>query len=246
MRIRGTIKDTDTADWSLSLAPVEITEGRAETGAVTVSVSKAHERAQTVTLELSGAAVEGTDYTIGSRSLTLAPRAAFGGDRDFASLYNGEDSNDKTVIVTAKRDDGGEVIGTQTLTIRNNDTRPGAPVGLSAGADGADRIDLSWTAPEDAGGLPVTGYLIEVSEDAGNNWRDVVEDTGVDGNDLRPHGSDGREHVPLPGVGEQRGGTGGSLGGGFGHDGGGRGVRAERRGSGSDGGGGWGGGLAAR
>ena len=176
LRIRGTIKDTDTADWSLSLAPVEIAEGRAETGTVTVSVSKAHERAQTATLELSGAAVEGTDYTIGSRSLTLAPRER-SVQTEIASLYNGEDSNDKTVIVTAKRD-GGEVIGTQTLTIRNNDTRPGAPAGLSAGADGADRIDLSWTAPEDAGGLPVTGYLIEVSEDAGNNWRDVVEDTG--------------------------------------------------------------------
>ena len=137
LRIRATIKDKDTADWSLSLAPVEIKEGRAETAALTVSVSKEHERAQTATLELTGTGVEGTDYTIGSRSLTLAPRAR-SVQTEISGLYNGEDSNDKTVIVTAKRDDGGEVIGTQTLTIRNNDTRPGAPTGLSASADGSD------------------------------------------------------------------------------------------------------------
>ena len=177
LRIRATIKDTDTADWSLSLAPVEITEGRAETGAVTVSVSKAHERAQTATLELTGSGVEGTDYTIGSRSLTLAPRAR-SVQTEIASLYNGQDSNDKTVIVTAKRD-GGEVIGTQTLTIRNNDTVPGAPTGLNASADGSDRINLSWTAPVDAGGLLVTGYRIEVSEDSGNDWTEVKADTGL-------------------------------------------------------------------
>ena len=118
---------------------------------MTVSVSKAHERAQTATLELTGTGVEGTDYTIGSRSLTLAPRQR-SVQTEIASLYNGQDSNDKTVIVTAKREDGGEVIGTRTLTIRNNETLPGAPTGLSASADGSDRINLTWTAPVDAGG----------------------------------------------------------------------------------------------
>ena len=176
LRIRGTIKDDDTADWSLSLEPTEISEGRAATGAVTVSVSEVHERAQTVTLDLSGAAVEGTDYTIGSKSLTLAPlqRSV---QTEIATLYNGQDTGDKTVIVTAKRDDG-EVIGTKTLTIRNNHTLPGAPTGLSASADGANRIDLEWTAPVDAGGLPVTGYRIEVAEDVSTSWTVVEADTG--------------------------------------------------------------------
>ena len=176
LRMRATIRDTDTADWSLSIDPAEIKEGRAETGTVKVSVSKRYEReVHAVTLELSGTGVEGTDYTVGSRSLTLAPRQR-SVQTEITSLYNGQDTNDKTVIVTAKRD-GGEVIGTQTLTIRNNHTRPGAPTGLSASAEGSDRINLSWTAPEDAGGLPVSGYLIEVSEDMGSNWTDVEDDT---------------------------------------------------------------------
>ena len=176
LRIRGTIVDDDVAAWSLSLDSTEITEGRAGTGAVRVSVSRRYEReVHTATLELSGTGVEGTDYTVGSKSLTLGLKQR-SVQTEITSLYNGHDTNDKTVIVTAKRA-GGEVIGTGTLTIRNNHTRPGAPTGLGASADGADRIDLSWTAPEDAGGLPVSGYLIEVSEDMGSNWRDVEDDT---------------------------------------------------------------------
>ena len=176
LRIPGTIVDDDVAVWSLSIAPAAITEGRAETGAVKVSVSRRYEReVHTATLELSGTGVEGTDYTVGSKSLTLGSKQR-SVQTGIASLYNGQDTGDKTVIVTAKRA-GGEVIGTGTLTIRNNHTRPGAPTGLSASAEGSDRINLSWTAPEDAGGLPVSGYLIEVSEDMGSNWADVEEDT---------------------------------------------------------------------
>ena len=178
LRIRATVRDRNTATWSLSLDPPGIREGRAETGVVKVSVSDRHQRAQTVTLELSGTGVEGTDYTIGSRSLTLGSRQ-LSAQTEIASLYNGQDTAYKTVIVTARRA-GGEVIGTKTLTILNNDTRPGAPTDLSASADGADRIDLAWTAPVDAGGLPVTGYLIEVSEDNGLNWAAVEADTGSD------------------------------------------------------------------
>ena len=54
---------------------------------------------------------------------------------------------------------------------------PGAPVGLTATANGQTQIDLSWTAPSDDGGAAITGYKIEVSTD-GSSWRDLVADTG--------------------------------------------------------------------
>ena len=54
---------------------------------------------------------------------------------------------------------------------------PGAPTGLTARADGAYEIVLSWTAPADDGGAPVTGYRIEVF--AAGSWTEVEADTGT-------------------------------------------------------------------
>ena len=56
-------------------------------------------------------------------------------------------------------------------------TRPGAPTGLTATADGQTEIDLSWTAPSSDGGADITGYRIEVST-GGSSWSDLVADTG--------------------------------------------------------------------
>ena len=57
-------------------------------------------------------------------------------------------------------------------------TRPGAPSGLTATANGQTQIDLSWSSPRNTGGSPITGYRIEVSED-GSNWRHLESDTGT-------------------------------------------------------------------
>ena len=54
---------------------------------------------------------------------------------------------------------------------------PGAPTGLAAGANGASRIDLRWTAPNNTGGAPIIAYRIEVSENAGRSWSDLVSRT---------------------------------------------------------------------
>ena len=56
-------------------------------------------------------------------------------------------------------------------------TKPGAPTGLSATADGQTEIDLSWTAPSSDGGAVITGYKIEVSTN-GSSWSDLVANTG--------------------------------------------------------------------
>ena len=46
---------------------------------------------------------------------------------------------------------------------------PGRPTGLTATAEVRNQIDLSWNAPTDDGGSPITGYLIDFSTN-GNNW----------------------------------------------------------------------------
>ena len=54
---------------------------------------------------------------------------------------------------------------------------PGAPTGLEAEANGTSRIDLTWTAPSYTGGVPLIGYRIEVSQDAGRSWSELVPRT---------------------------------------------------------------------
>ena len=60
-------------------------------------------------------------------------------------------------------------------------TRPRAPTGLTATANGSMRIDLSWSAPANDGGTAVTGYRIEHTLDGGSNWSDLVADTDSTG-----------------------------------------------------------------
>ena len=69
-----------------------------------------------------------------------------------------------------------EVTGT---TAENSDpVRPSQPYGLVATGVSESRINLSWNAPFDDGGAPVTGYRIEVSETGGSGgWSDLVANT---------------------------------------------------------------------
>ena len=46
-----------------------------------------------------------------------------------------------------------------------------------AAASGTTQIDLTWDAPG-SGGSAITGYRIEVSENGGTDWDDLVADTG--------------------------------------------------------------------
>ncbi|MCE2398672.1 MAG: fibronectin type III domain-containing protein [Gemmatimonadetes bacterium] len=50
------------------------------------------------------------------------------------------------------------------------------PTGLSAEANGPYEIELSWTEPVYTGGVPVTGYRIEVLA-RGGEWTELVDDT---------------------------------------------------------------------
>ena len=66
-----------------------------------------------------------------------------------------------------------------TITITNPViTVPGAPTDLSASAVGETQINLSWTAPGENGGAPISGYKIESSPDGNANWTELVANTG--------------------------------------------------------------------
>jgi len=64
-----------------------------------------------------------------------------------------------------------------TATATTEATEPGAPRSLDAEADGTSRIELSWREPTSDGGARITGYRIEVSEDGGVRWEDLVANT---------------------------------------------------------------------
>ena len=53
----------------------------------------------------------------------------------------------------------------------------GAPTDLEANAVSNSRIGLSWTAPVTVSTSAVTGYRIEISDDAGATWSTLVADT---------------------------------------------------------------------
>ena len=55
---------------------------------------------------------------------------------------------------------------------------PSAPTGLAATADSIDRIKLTWNAPNDDGDSAIGGYRIEVSDDAGTTWANLMSNTG--------------------------------------------------------------------
>ena len=56
-------------------------------------------------------------------------------------------------------------------------TLPGVPRNLTAEADGTSEIDLAWQPPSDDGGARVTGYRVQVSDDRGATWQDLVANT---------------------------------------------------------------------
>ena len=67
---------------------------------------------------------------------------------------------------------------TEPVSVINNARVPSAPTNLTASGASTTSINLNWSAPSDAEETNVTGYRIEVSVDAGNNWTNLVANTG--------------------------------------------------------------------
>ena len=64
------------------------------------------------------------------------------------------------------------------VTIIDDDELPGVPTGLTVESETVAAIELSWTAPGDDGGKPITGYLVEVASDAAGPWTTAKAHTG--------------------------------------------------------------------
>ena len=62
-------------------------------------------------------------------------------------------------------------------TITDDADRPRGPTNLTATADGANEIDLTWQAPTDIGTSDITGYKIQSSPNGTSNWTDLVPNT---------------------------------------------------------------------
>ncbi len=80
---------------------------------------------------------------------------------------------DGTASAQKVNDNGSATIYTSTLTMASSS----APQNLSAKAISSTQIDLEWEAPAMTGGPAFTGYKIEMSTNAGNNWSDLAADT---------------------------------------------------------------------
>ena len=55
---------------------------------------------------------------------------------------------------------------------------PDAPTGLTATTSENNSVILSWTAPADDGGSPITGYQIDRSPDGVADWENLIANTG--------------------------------------------------------------------
>ncbi len=98
------------------------------------------------------------------------------------------DEPDSDITATLKVESGaGYTVGAAsaaTVRVKDDDESspvanvPSAPTRVVAAANGQTAIALSWSAPEDDGGSPITGYGIEWSPD-GRSWTRLAS-TGAD------------------------------------------------------------------
>ena len=122
----------------------------------------------------TGSKNDGTESTFGSSSLGLGNADALGVTIGGLNHPSGDPLDGGSALpATAEQPFYG------LSPIFNVDIgAPRAPTGLSATAGGQTWINLSWNAPAHNNGAAVTGYKIEVSDDRGTNWSNLVADTG--------------------------------------------------------------------
>ena len=132
---------------------------------------------------VTSAALSGNAVT-----LTLAPPVE-NGEADITVTYTVPTGSGAQPIRDLAQRTAAALAG-QAVTNATPVAAPGAPSDLVA-TPAATRIDLAWTAPANHGGVPVDGYRIEVSEDAGATWTTREANTGST--------ATAYAHTPLPG-----------------------------------------------
>ena len=84
-------------------------------------------------------------------------------------LDTGSTSNQRDISISSNT----SITGVYKTTSSTVTVVPRPPTGLAATAVSSSQINLSWSAPTDNGGSPITGYKIERSTDMGTTWSTV-------------------------------------------------------------------------
>ena len=155
----------DTSALSIANATVDEDIGTLE---LTVKLSPVSTEQVTIDYATADgtATVAGADYTAGTGTLTFA----VGEVAQVISVPVNDDAvdeDDETFTVTLTNATGGAAIGvpTATIVIRDNDSAPGPPQGLTAEPE-EGRVVLMWLPPASNGGAPVTGYQYRFAADS--------------------------------------------------------------------------------
>lgn len=175
------VTGNETPRVALVLSPMTIAEsGASNRSTVAATLSSAAPAAFTVTVEASAVAPAAVaDFVLGAgRELRFAEGAtASTGTVTITAVDNAVDAADKSVTVSGVLSEGARVTGPDslTLTVADDDEKPGAPAGLNAAA-GDRSVTLSWTAPVDAGTQPITGYQYRQKQGSGGYgpWEDIT------------------------------------------------------------------------
>ena len=173
-RASSTYTGSDTRGVTVSATVLTVTEG--SMGAYTVVLDSQPTANVTVTPSRTGS----SDPTFSPATLTFtASNWNTVQPVTVTAAQDGDAVDDSATISHAVP--GGDYVGVTVesvvVTVNDDesvDTVPGVPTDLSASSGGNTRINLSWTAPGDDGGSPITGYKIEVSPDGNANWTELV------------------------------------------------------------------------
>ena len=134
---RLAITDDDTPMFTVTASPASIAEASGQstvtvsTGGVTFAVDRE------ITLTLTGTAEKGTDYTVGSETLTLS-EGATSVETTVTALQDVVDDDDETVVVTAEG-------ASATITIADDDDTASFVVSITGGGAVTEGGDATFT-----------------------------------------------------------------------------------------------------
>ena len=171
-----------------SMADVTASE---PTGAMTLTLSLSHPSSEDISYRTpdnseyrAGTATFEVDYEIqydGANPVIITvPAGQLTKSFDITLIEDDLEEPDETVELVWLKVSSSQATPdelTFTGTIRDDADRPRGPTNLTATADGANEIDLTWQAPTDIGTSDITGYKIQSSPNGTSNWTDLVPNT---------------------------------------------------------------------
>ncbi|AZC13140.1 carbohydrate binding domain-containing protein [Microbacterium sp. ABRD28] len=162
-----------------------VTEG--ETATLPVSLSRAAEGPVTVEVVTSdGTAIAGTDYTAIAETITI-PAGTTGVDVEVGTTADEEVNGNRTLTVSLATPAGADLgVSTATITIRDDDAAPAAPISLLTDTvedfeaelvlgDPAAVPPLGWFAAQGAGNVPSIERVADATRPGAAEGNDVLQ-----------------------------------------------------------------------